>query len=298
MINPGGVHFLLTYRCLFSCDHCFVWGDPSANVVFSKRDLDEALNQLAEVPSVRTVYFEGGEPFLYYPLLLHAVRTAAALGYAVGIVTNGYWATSKEDALEYLRPFAGQVTDLTVSTDLFHSSKRLSDEARAAIEAAEELAIPIDTIICEEQAAEPTVKGDPVEVGGIMYRGRAASKLTLGRNRFGWETYNECPHERLDDPGRVHVDPYGEVHLCQGISLGNLFQQPLKTLFMNYQPTEHAISGPLLQGGPAELVRRYQVSAADGYVDACHLCYEARSQLRGQFPEVLTPGLMYGEGLE
>jgi hypothetical protein len=30
-----GVHFILTYRCNLQCDHCFVWGHPQAEGVFT-----------------------------------------------------------------------------------------------------------------------------------------------------------------------------------------------------------------------------------------------------------------------
>ncbi len=48
--------------------------------------------------TVETVYFAGGEPSLYYPLLLEGLRLAASLGLRAGVVTNAYWATSVEDA--------------------------------------------------------------------------------------------------------------------------------------------------------------------------------------------------------
>jgi MoaA/NifB/PqqE/SkfB family radical SAM enzyme len=297
VIRPGGIHFLLTYRCLLSCDHCFVWGDPSADSVFTMERLDEVMRQVSLVPSVEWIYFEGGEPFLYLPLLVHGVESAATLGNHVGIVSNGYWATSPEDAIEWLRPFAGLIEDLSVSTDLFHSEHRISEESQNALAAADVLGIPAGTIICESEDFHPVTaaKGDPVASGGIMYRGRAAVNLAHQAPARPWRLFNECPHERLDDPGRVHIDPVGEVHLCQGLSLGNVFEKPLPELFAQYEPSSHSVTSSLLGGGPAQLVRDFDVPHAEAYADACHLCYEARKMLRPQFPLVLTPGFMYGE---
>lgn len=296
MIEPSSIHFLLTYRCLLSCDHCFVWGDPSADAVFTLEKLERALGQVSQVPSVKWIYFEGGEPFLYPPLLLHGVRLAADSGYRVGIVSNGYWAMSTPDALGWLRPFAGLVHDLSISTDLLHFEKRISDQSRHGLAAAESLGIPARTIICETgDTSQPAGRGEPVESGGILFRGRAAEELAEERLAGRWDVYAECPHERLDDPSRVHLDPFGEVHLCQGLSLGNIFDQPLVELFAEYDPRNHPVVSTLLAGGPAELVRQFDLGHEDRYADACHLCYQARSLLRAEFPEVLTPGLMYGE---
>ena len=64
-----------------------------------------------------------------------------------------------------------------------------------------------------------------------------------------------------------------------------------------YNPQADPVIGPLLVGGPVALVEQYDLSHKEAYVDACHLCYEARVMLRKRFPEVLGPGQVYGEGL-
>ena len=113
-----------------------------------------------------------------------------------------------------------------------------------------------------------------------------------------WETFDSCPWEELRRPGRVHVDPFGHLHICQGISIGNLLEQPLAEIMDAYDPDEHPIVGPLLAGGPAELARRYDLAHEDGYADHCHLCYSARRALRQRFPQELTPDQMYGSASE
>ena len=92
----------------------------------------------------------------------------------------------------------------------------------------------------------------------------------------------------------MHLDPLGNVHICQGISLGNFFDQTLKRIFEEYDPDTHPVTGPLLRGGPAELVESYKLSCRQEYSDACHLCCEARLEMRDRFPEFLTPDQMYG----
>jgi len=114
--------------------------------------------------------------------------------------------------------------------------------------------------------------------------------------RRPWTEFTECPDEDFVDPGRVHVDAFGHVHLCQGLLMGNLWQQPLREMVAGYDPRAHPIIGPLLEGGPAALVARYDLPHEPAYADACHLCYLARDQLRGRFPEFLAPGVVYGEG--
>ena len=118
----NGLHLLLTYQCTFECDHCFVWGSPRQTGVMTLAAIQEILHQGRELGTVTSIYFEGGEPFLYYPILARGVMLASEMGFKVGIVSNAYWATSLEDALVWLEPFAGRLSNLTGSSDLFHYS--------------------------------------------------------------------------------------------------------------------------------------------------------------------------------
>ena len=124
-----GLHILLTYKCNYECDHCFVWGSPWQTGVFRLSQLEEVYLQALEVGTVRQIYFEGGEPFLYYPILVKAVARAKELGFWVGIVSNSYWATSVEDALEWVRPLVKAGLDtIELSSDLFHGEEMETPE--------------------------------------------------------------------------------------------------------------------------------------------------------------------------
>jgi MoaA/NifB/PqqE/SkfB family radical SAM enzyme len=296
----SGLHLLLTYQCTLECDHCFVWGSPWQSGTMTLENIRHIVREAQDLGTITSIYFEGGEPFLYYPTLLAGVRLAKAAGFEVGIVSNGYWATSVDDAIEWLQPFAGLISDLSVSSDEFHYSEKLSQQARFAHTAADRLRIPIGVISIAPPATEDAVLAVgqlPESESGVMYRGRAAVKLSAQARHFPWSGFTSCPYEDLRDPGRVHVDPLGNLHLCQGIVIGNLFQTPLKEICENYDPDLHPIAGPLLRGGPIELVQRFGVPHRETYADACQLCYEVRRNLRDQFPEILMPDQVYGVAL-
>src|SRR3990172_13273311 len=252
----NGIHILLTYQCTLECDHCFVWGSPWQSGTMTLDKLHTVLQQATGLGTVTSVYFEGGEPFLYYALLLAGVREAAAMGFQVGIVSNGYWATSERDASEWLRPFAGLVQDLSVSSDLYHWSEEVSRQSQNAQTAAQQLGIPIGvmSVAQPETTNAASVVGQlPIGESAVMYRGRAAENLVSQADRHPWTQFTACLDEDLREPGRVHVDPLGNVHICQGIAIGNLFRTPLKEICETYDPDAHPIVGPLLRGGPVEL---------------------------------------------
>ena len=97
-----------------------------------------------------------------------------------GMVTNSYWATALEDAVEWLSPLAGQIRDLSVSSDLYHYDEEVSEQVRNAREAADALGVPIGfiSVAQPEDPDAPCVTGQlPTGESGVMYQGRAAEKL-------------------------------------------------------------------------------------------------------------------------
>ncbi len=286
-----GLHLLVSYRCLYECDHCFVWGSPRQTGTMSVAQIREILQQGEELGTVEWIYFEGGEPFLYYPVLAGGVHLAKSRGFRVGVVSNAYWATDVHDALEWLEPFAGSLEDLSISCDLYHANENLSREASNAISAAEKLRIPVSHVSIA-QPVDMNRGQIPADQDSLRYRGRAAEVLTTGARLHSWEQFTSCPHEELREPQRIHIDPFGYVHVCQGITMGNLFSQSLTKIVEEYRPEEHRVIGPLLEGGPAKLLDPELKKGK--YADACHLCFSARKRLRKRFPEILAPKQMYG----
>ncbi len=295
-----GVHILLTYKCTNECDHCFLQCSPRCEGTFTLQQLRQLFEEIAKISTVDTVYFEGGEPFLFYAVLLEALRLVHAAGLKSGIVSNGYWATSEEDAESWLRPLLDVgITDFSVSDDELHSSKGEDSPGAIAYRAAHRLGLPCSCICVAAPGSAtfngtPPAKGQPVRGGMVLYKGRAAEKLTQGLPVRPWQELRTCLHEELAAPERVHVDAYGNVHICQGISIGNLWQTPLSRLLQSYEPEHHPIIGPLLRGGPAEVVRQFGIPVEESYVDECHLCYMSRKWLRSTCPQYLTPPEVYG----
>lgn len=292
------VHILLTYKCPFECDHCFVYSSPYAEGTFTTGRLHELLEQAADIPTVDWVYFEGGESFLFYPLLLEGVRRARELGFEVGIVTSAFFASTPEDARLWLQPLAELgLADISISDDAFHHGDASPNPAQIALAAAEELSIQTGTITIdppELQSLPDQAPGESVAGGKVMFRGRAADLLAQAVPGRTWSSLNTCPFEELELPERIHVDPYGHVEICQGISIGNVWEAPLRKVMNDYRAGDHPICAPLVEGGPQELASAYGFDPADLYADECHLCFETRRALLKRFPEHLVPRQVYG----
>jgi len=292
------LHFLLTYQCLFECDHCFLYCGPKAEGTFTLAKITDALDQ-AVGAGVEGIEIEGGEPFLFYPLMLETLRQAKNRGLTRGIVTNCYWATSLKDARLWLEPLVEVGLDsLAVSDDRFHGSDEADSPAKLAFRAARDLGLPAASICIEtpdSDSSEDREPGEAVVGGTVVMKGRAVEKLAADLPRQPFECFTECTQENLADPGRVHLDPLGNVFVCQGLSIGNIWQKPLAEIMAEYRPEEHPVIGPLMNGGPAELARRFGLPEGKDYVSDCHLCYLVRKNLLKDFPAFLCPEQVYGE---
>ena len=292
-----GVHFLLSYTCTYECDHCFIHSSPEAEGTFTIDQVRQVLTEAQHLGTVEWIYFEGGEPAMYYPLLLESLRLAKGMGFKTGVVTNAYYGNTVEDAELWLQPLKDVgISDLSISDDDYHATNG-ENPAKNAIAAAEKLEMPMISICIEEprilEAGEHE-KGAPVIGGGVLFKGRAAEKLTEGLPRKNWSEFNHCPYEELIEPERVHVDAYGHVHVCQGISIGNMWETPFSEIMTEYSVIKHPILHPILKGGPAELARVTHSPHTTEFVDECHLCYTVRKGLLEQFPDELTPPQVYG----
>ncbi len=293
----SSLHLLQTYQCTYECDHCFVCSSPEAEGVMTIADIRHILDEAQKSGTIKSIYFEGGEPFLYYQTMLWGLRAAKEYGFRVGIVTNAYWAVSVEDAIEWLRPIQEiGIADLSISDDAYHYGEEVENLAKNAIKAAKKLGLPVGTIAIEDPRntdSPEAFKGEPVVGGRVLCKGRAVSKLVEDLPTKAWNTFNECLEEDFANQGRVHIDPYGYVHVCQGITIGNLKQTPLHEILANFDSDKHPICGPIQKGGPVELVQKFGVNHEEKYVDECHLCYDARMKLRKSYPQILAPDQLY-----
>ncbi len=193
-IHLEGIHFLVTYRCTYACDHCFVWGSPDAEGTMTLAQLTSAIDQAAEC-GVETVYFEGGEPTLAYPIVLAAAAHARRRGLEWGMVSNCFWATSVEDAKVWLAPFVDLgISDLSLSSYAYFVEDADEDRLRNAALATQELGLPM-AVLEVGAAACLDVPGLCLgeDVGEIMCKGRAAVELAPGRADRPPETLSPAP---------------------------------------------------------------------------------------------------------
>lgn len=84
----------------------------------------------------------GGEPFLDFQLLRHVMRYGHAHGATMSCVSNGYWATSSEKAVDLLRQLKDcGLSILAISTSKFHRQFVSRTRVDRALDAARSLGL-------------------------------------------------------------------------------------------------------------------------------------------------------------
>jgi len=299
-ISLEAIHLLLTYRCTYECDHCFLWGSPEQQGTMTIAQVRDIIDQAVAVGGIDFVYFEGGEPTLYYPVLLAGARYARERGLDVGLVTNCHWAESVEDARLWLQPlWELGLADFSLSSYAYFTQNDEEEELlRNAVVAARELELPMGLLEVGAPARLADLGVPCGEPGAIMYKGRAGAALATGeRLTRPPDTLTSCPYEDFTDPGRAHVGCDGNLQICQGISSGNVFERSLAAVLRDFDPLTTPVIREIVAGGPRALAQAEELEPLlPLYADECHLCYELRERLRaaGRHPEVLAPDQAYG----
>ncbi|UCD92657.1 MAG: radical SAM protein, partial [Methanobacteriota archaeon] len=185
-----GVHLLLTYRCIEECDHCFVWSGPDSEGVMSLDQVRNILQQSKDTRTVEMIYVEGGEPFLYYPVMIETLKIAKEMGFDIGLLTNTYWATDRKDSVMWLEPVSKLgLKDFSISSDPLHYGDLDSERTKNAEAAARQLGIPtaVMYVECGEEEDRDRIGDAKIGYGGLMYKGRAADKLTEDAPKKHWK---------------------------------------------------------------------------------------------------------------
>jgi hypothetical protein len=134
---PHSVTVLTTDRCTAECRHCCMNSSPSRTNTLTYEQMAQSLGQLFEGYRMSVVVFAGGEPTLLGDDLLKAIRFCKDHGVITRIVSNSYWATSPEAALEKCQELrAAGLDELNLSMDDYHEPYVPLERVRWAYQAA------------------------------------------------------------------------------------------------------------------------------------------------------------------
>ena len=237
----------------------------------------------------------GGEPFADTAFLKNLSDAAGSLDLIVTVVTNAFWATSENSALEILTELSA-IRIFTFSTDVFHQRVIPLENIRNAVSAARQLDRGYTIAICstsnhDEEAEEIFAKvrefapEEAINTARVFPVGRASSI----RHKLHYEYTSTPPNAACISAHAPVIFPDGRVVACFGpvieinqrhpLLLGNLRMESLQAILdrAELNPILHAIR----VWGPARLIEMVKETGIDKqlpeyYVkdSICCSCYE------------------------
>ncbi len=262
--------FVITYRCQVACPHCIVCAGPDRTEAMTDADLDRYVDEAASYRDryVKVLALTGGEPFIDLPRLRRTCARAARHGLLVSVVTNAHWAASRDAALHVLCSVPG-IHMMAVSTDLYHQRGIPLARVVHAVDAARELLIPFNVVVCTENESDPSylemrrrleevVEPDHIMTAITFPVGRAAERLGTGR----YERVHTPPQAACSAGSSPMVFPDGRVEACIGpvidlpgphpLRLGNLHDEPLAGILDRAQ--DNVVLHTIRIWGPRKLI--------------------------------------------
>ena len=291
---------LLTYHCQASCAHCILRAGPDRHEELA---LENARNWIREIGAYRDHYvyvlsLTGGEPFSNLPLLRATMEYAVEAELYISLVTNAFWATTREKAKQVLQSLP-RICFLSMSTDVYHQKFVPFEYVKNAIWASEECGIPYYVTLVTDHPDDDDYKRVHADVAAITGTENMRTGITFPVGRAALMSsglkYNRSdtpPKEACQAASSPCIFPDGRVYGCIGplielkeehpLLLGNLRESSLSEILDNAET--NVVLHALRLWGPARLVAMLQQAglAADlptEYVtgSACHACFSLMS---------------------
>ena len=323
VLSPRDVGIILSYRCHSACKHCLYNCGPGwEKEPISGPALREALEAVTTWPRTPQVHFTGGEPFLFFPLLLEGVRMASQLGITSYVETSANWCLDRSDGVERFQILkdAG-LKAVLISCSPFHAEKippmRTLEAVHAALEVfgSQGVIVYLPDFLRVVQAFDlkrPTPLSRYEEEFGtegarrILWQGYSI----ISGGRSGYQLGHIAPRRPEEALAQEtcaldilyahhsHLDLYGNYisGFCGGLSVGDWHDLPQLRLDFSegrYPPLIEI----LVERGPVGLLDLVRASYGyqprpEGYAGKCHLCVDVRRHLfeSGLFGELRPAG--------
>ena len=297
----------LGYRCNMVCKSCFIGEmlhDHTTTLTFN--EAIRSVESAARLQTIRNVAFVGGEPFIFYKLMLRiGDYIHAHYQCPLNVSTNGTWAKSKVIAHRLLEPLRDVgLSWLMLSLDQYHVEHGILDQAVHCLNASIEFGIDTSVQVIQRRGA-PNMRElrhmleDRVDVSKIKWIENPCAAIgnavtMLDSDQLDW--HDDIPLGGCSAGEYLNIQPDGGIKPCCGaglmterLSLGNTKTEDLESCVRKAEKdgilnSLIADQGPrglarlLEEEGRIDLVRRYAP-----FTEACYACHSFLTD-----PEILA----------
>jgi pyruvate-formate lyase-activating enzyme len=145
----------LTNKCNMMCRHCSVQSGPGEKAHLAVEGVLREIEELASDDLLRGLHISGGEPLLFPDDVRTLSTLGRQLGLPVAVATNASWATTFDKARHLLSRLPG-VSQLLISTDVYHQEFAPVERAVNAAAAALDVGLTVTVNICRPRGAVST----------------------------------------------------------------------------------------------------------------------------------------------
>lgn len=231
----------------------------------------------------------------------------------IGISTNAFWATHSNITHTIVQKLIHLgVTGIAISADYFHLPYIPLSRPRKAVQSIVEQGLKTHCYIMGARCKSDILNHN--EINSIsehiakQVQNKTAMPLapthirSIGLGRYintpkkntipqgGCTELSECLGKRGPmNPSMVWVDCYGNVMLCYGIIIGNVYTTPFAEIIQSYTPKQHRIASIIAEKGPKglyELAQSLHLETPQEFYDECDLCFSCRQLLQKHYNEL------------
>jgi MoaA/NifB/PqqE/SkfB family radical SAM enzyme len=291
------VGLIVTYQCQVTCPHCILQSGPQRKERVRRDDALDWIGQLARYRDgmVWVLALTGGEPFNNLPLLRELSESASDQGLLVSAVTNAYWASTLEKAVQVLESLPS-LRVLQISTDVYHQLSIPFERVVNAVKAARACQIPYTIAVCTENEHDSGYLAVMEQLTALVDRSLIYTSITFPVGRAA-ETVDRTHYAASAGPplsactagSAPIILPDGRVLACIGpliqlktpypLLLGNLHEESLAVIF------DRAETNPILHAirvwGPRVLIKMAAEAGLSEFLpkvyfgnSVCNACYD------------------------
>lgn len=266
----SNIGLMTTYRCPVACPHCVVEAGPHRK---ERLSLDQSLAWIGDAAAYRSHHIQGlaltgGEPFLDLEQLKKTSGRAKELGFIVSVVTNGFWATSRERAEAVLAELPA-IDLVSLSTDAYHLKSIPFGNIVNGVLALQERGLRYNVAICTDNEEDLQYKKTVDDLLTITDAQHIRTAITFPAGRAArlakYLNYRTSPEPAVSACTMASspvIFPEGKVMGCIGpvmklvsdhpLALGNLFEEPLSAILQRAE--ENVILHTIRVWGPHRVV--------------------------------------------
>lgn len=316
--NITGITWITTYNCNIACDHCF-FDSQGNNKYMDPKLIDAVFKDFIPGENMYWQHLSGGEIFLKPDQLIKILeKINNHFKGNIGISTNGFWATDYEKASSFVKKLINYgVNGIAVSADHFHQKHLSLEGPKNLIRIIKSEGINTHSYIMGARLSERVDRSEEINSKseqiarnteqGLGVPFALAYERSIGKgSNINVPKRNELPKGKCTEintclgnrspfnPAMVWIDPYGNVMICYGIIIGNVYKESFNNILEKYDTKNLPVIHALAKNGPMALYNLVDKKiTSTRFFDECDLCYLSRKLLRSDYPEIFGPDECY-----